>query len=138
MKKEAVFTTRLRKWMRANAESLPQAAAYEIKVTEDKSIPFDAVSEHQLEALTAVRDGVFTYKIPDAGWQNPFDLFMLREQYAYVVLVFLKKREKASVWFVDVGVFKELQANSEHKSLNESALMRALEEYGPHVRHEKF
>jgi len=138
MKKEAVFTTRLRKWMRANASSLPSAAAYEIKVTEDKSIPFDAVSEHQLEALTAVRDGVFTYKIPDAGWQNPFDLFLLREQYAYVVLVFLKKREKASVWFVDVGVFKELQANSEHKSLNESALMRALEEYGPHVRHERF
>jgi hypothetical protein len=127
-KREAAFTTRLRKWLLATS-TRPRGAAYEIKVTTTNSIPFSDVSEHQLDALTQVSQGTFIYKIPDAGWQNPFDMFMLKEQEAWVVFAFLTARKKTKVWFIEVSIFKELQKNSKRKSVTHEMLLQAHEEY---------
>jgi len=109
------------------------AAAMEIKVTEGKSIPFNAVTKHQVEALNAVRDGIFMYKIPDAGWQNPFDMFVMSGQKAFVVLAFMTPRKKSRVWFIDIRVFTVMRDNSKEdgvKSANEKLLEKYHQEYG--------
>jgi len=130
IKREAQFTTKFKKWLHVQTEVRDKsyAAAMEIKVTEKKSIPFSAVSQHQVDALTAVRDGIFMYKIPDAGWQNPFDMLTMSGQKAYVILAFLTPRKKARVWFVDIRVFVTMVSNSKEVGVK-SANEKLLEEY---------
>jgi hypothetical protein len=138
MKREALFTTKFRKWLEYHIrqnKSFDYAAAIEVKVTTKKSIPFGAVKKHQVEALRAVKRGVFIQKIPDAGWQNPFDLFALCGQKAYVVLAFLEARKPAKVWFVDIDVFIEMQDDLERRSLNEETLRRAERIFGEGCQH---
>jgi len=117
MKREAQFTTKFRKWLQSR-EDAAHAAAYEIKVSTDKSIPFSAVKEHQVGALKQVKHGMFSQKIPDAGWQNPFDLFVLCKQEAYVVLAFLEPRKKTQVWIIDIDLFLRMQEVEDRKSMN--------------------
>jgi len=132
-KREALFTTKLKKYIRAEAkkDKQPLSVAYEIKVTTSKSIPFDAVTEHQMKALLAVREGLFMYKIPDAGWQNPFDMFLMSQQEAYIVLAFLEPRKKASVWFVDALVYRDIIEDNKgvRKSSTETLLQKYSDEY---------
>lgn len=135
IKREAQFTTKFKKWLRIQTEVQDKdyCAAMEIKVTEGKSIPFNAVSKHQVDALDAVRDGIFMYKIPDAGWQNPFDMLVMSGQKAYVIFAFLTPRKKARVWFIDIRVFVTMRENSKEvgvKSANEKLLQKYHEEYG--------
>ena len=123
--REAKFTTRLKKYLAAHPEILGDVygAALEVKVTPDKSIPFDAVKEHQLGALNAVNEGTFLYKIPDAGWQNPFDIVYFRGAPAYVVLAFEHGfPAKYSFYFLHVFNFVELRDNLDAKSITEDVL----------------
>lgn len=112
MKREAEFTTKFKKWVKLHT-LVPACGAYEIKVTPNKRIPFDAVKEHQIDALLAVKNGCFIYKIPDAGWQNPFDVFLMANQPAYVVLAFTEPRKKVRTYIVDIELFLEMQKESE-------------------------
>jgi hypothetical protein len=121
VKHEALFTTKFKKWLHAYGIKGIHAAAYEIKVTDKKSIPFNAVSTHQLESLLAVSRGKFIYKIPDAGWQNPFDMFVLSGARAYIILAF-KVGRKYNVWQVDIHVWMDMREKLGRKSVDEDIL----------------
>jgi hypothetical protein len=118
---EAQFTTKFKKWLHAHGMTGVHAAAYEIKVTDKKSIPFNAVSPHQVESLLAVSRGKFIYKIPDAGWQNPFDMFALSGARAFIILGF-KVGKKYNVWQVDIVVWLDMCRNLDRKSVDEETL----------------
>lgn len=90
MKKEAEFTTRVRSWLRDNVGS----GAFEIKHTRGENrFLMSELREHQLDALKAVRSRVgLAYKIPDDSVSfKPFDVFILREEAAWVVIAFPKE-----------------------------------------------
>lgn len=83
MKREAKFNTTFNHWLK---NVYKKSGAFELKQTLVDSIPFSAIEPHQLQALLAVRFGTFVFKIPDAGYQNPFDCFCMTEMPAYVVV----------------------------------------------------
>ena len=120
-KHEAIFTTRFKKWLRSR-DYVEYAAAFEIKVTAGFSVPFSDVQPHQVGALLQVRNNFFSFKIPDAGYQNPFDMFVMANQRAYVVVAFLTPRKPASVWLVDINTFVKMEADEERKSMTELML----------------
>lgn len=123
-KREAEFTTRFKKWLRSRPRR-SFSAAYELKVTTGKSIPFSAVQPHQVDALLQVKENFFMFKIPDAGYQNPFDMFVMDGQEAYVVFAFLTEREPARVWIIDINMFVTIRENQNQlgiKSANEDCL----------------
>jgi len=131
MKREAQYTTKFKKWLNVHSDT-PTVGAYEIKVTPNKRIPFNAVKEHQIEALLAVRYGKFIYKIPDAGWQNPFDLLIMSQQPAYVVLAFMEPRKKAITYIIDIEVFlaiKQEMLEMGIKSVNQDHLNKYVEKH---------
>jgi penicillin-binding protein-related factor A (putative recombinase) len=123
-KREAAFTTRFKKWLQAQPHD-SYSAAYEIKVTTKKSIPFSAVEKHQVDALLQVKENFFMFKIPDSGYQNPFDMFVMNKQQAFIVLAFLTPRKPARVWVVDINLFITIRENQHQlgiKSVNEESL----------------
>lgn len=58
----------------------PNDVALEIKIKGGKIYP------HQIIALKQVRDGKFSYKIPDSGFRNPFDCVVLKKADAFLVI----------------------------------------------------
>lgn len=87
MKHEAKFNTTFNHWLK---NVYRKTGAFELKQTKTDSLPFSAVVEHQRQALQNVRHGAFVFKIPDAGFQNPFDVFCMSEEPAYVVIKYPK------------------------------------------------
>lgn len=83
MKREAAFNTTFNHWLKAKWK---KTGAFELKFAKGNSVPFSAVVPHQVAALSAARNSVLVYKIPDAGYQNPFDAFCLSGTEAYVVI----------------------------------------------------
>jgi hypothetical protein len=55
--------------------------ALEVKMVGNK------LAEHQKKALKQVEDGRFTYKIPDQGMRNPFDVIHLGDADAIVCYI---------------------------------------------------
>lgn len=109
MKREANFQRRFNHWVK---EVFKQTAAFELKQTKTDSLPFAAVVPHQRGALRNAKGGTFVFKIPDAGYQNPFDSFCLHEVPAYVVI-------KYPDFFCLVGIqdFLEEEIISDRRSL---------------------
>lgn len=64
-------------WFRKNYF---RSCAIEVKIRGGK------LKDHQEAALKQVQSGVFSYKIPDMGRRNPFDVFVLKEADAFVVV----------------------------------------------------
>jgi hypothetical protein len=86
-RKEADWTTKVfRHWLEKNSKT----GVYEVKYAKGDSLPFSAVLPHQIENLLAVRHKTFVYKVVDMGEKNPFDIFCLTEQPAYVVVKYSK------------------------------------------------
>lgn len=80
--------------------SPPGTCAFEFKVAKT-SLPFDSVQPHQIQALLHVKHSELYWKIPDAGYQNPFDAFVLRNAHAYVVVRYSSKN-----WYcIDIDEF---------------------------------
>ena len=99
------------------------SCAIEVKVTTAKSIPFDAVQEHQLLALNQARQQ-FYYKIPDdSRGAKPFDMFILQNASAYVAVAFLVARVTPVVYLIPVGIWEDLALNSGRKSVTEAMLL---------------
>jgi len=124
MKREALFTTKLKKWLESDKSFNLFASAIEVKVTTGKSIPFSDVKEHQIAALRAVKHGSFCYKIPDAGWQNPFDLILFNKHpYSFIVLCWEKQtKPRYTFYFVDIDMFLLLQEAGDRSSVTEDML----------------
>ena len=85
MKNEAKFQTKFNHWVK---NVYKQTAAFALKQTTTNSIPFSSVVPHQVLALSHARNGTLVFKIPDAGYQNPFDSFCLSHVPAFVVIKF--------------------------------------------------
>lgn len=93
------------------------SAVFELKRGES-SIPFDAVKDHQEHALLQAKHGKLIFKIPDAGFQNPFDSFQLQEVGAYVVLFFEEHYRSTKEFFmIDIDVWLNEKRTSERKSI---------------------
>jgi len=82
-KREANFNSLFNKWVK---NVYRKTAAFELKQTTTDSLPFSALQEHQAQALLQARWETFVFKIPDAGYQNPFDCFSLSGVPAYIVI----------------------------------------------------
>jgi hypothetical protein len=83
MKREAKFQTMFSHWLK---NVYKKTACFELKQTQTDSLPFSDVKPHQIDALEQVERGTFVFKIPDAGYQNPFDCFCMTIQPAYIVI----------------------------------------------------
>lgn len=83
MKREANFQTTFNHWLKAVHK---KTGAFELKQTKGNALPFCAVVPHQVQALLQVKNGTLVFKIPDSGYQNPFDGFSLTRENAFVVI----------------------------------------------------
>lgn len=92
--KEKDYQSLFNKWLK-NVHK--RTGAFELKLAKGNSLPFSAVVPHQIEALQAASNGVLVYKIPDTGYQNPFDCFSLAGVPAYVVIKYDKSFELIAI-----------------------------------------
>lgn len=116
MPSEADFQTKFGRWLQYEWK---QNGAYELKLTNKKSIPFSAVKDHQVAALKKVYYGGVYYKIPDTGYdKKPFDCFYL-EASAYVVIMFYERGKKEFIMIHIMEWLKEIE-KSKRKSLTEN------------------
>ena len=105
-----------------------QSAVFELKICKGTSLPFDSVKEHQIKALTAVKNG-FYHKLTDppvfAGMNTkfnsprPFDCFYLIGIEAFIVIWFYHERKPKEFIFIPIEVFLKEKENSTRKSLTE-------------------
>ena len=113
--KEKDFQTRFNKWCKYN---ITKTSVFELKLTKGKSLPFRSVQEHQQYALLAAKHHQIVYKIPDSGFQNPFDSLAIHKSQAWIVVMFyeLGKRE---FFLIDIDTWVEEVKTSKRKSLTE-------------------
>ena len=101
---------------------------FELKLCKGTSLPFDAVKEHQRQALSQVSTdtGLF-FKIPDSpiftGTKmrftalKPFDCFHLAQIPAYVVICFYQPRKYKRFYYITIQAFLELEQEVYRKSI---------------------
>ena len=115
MIKESIFQTRFNKWVKARWN---KTALFELKVT-SKPLPFNAVLQHQKDALVATKHRSLIFKIPDDSRSyKPADCFCLAKEDAYVVIMYYELR-KSTFIMIDIDDFLEEEKNSDRKSLTE-------------------
>ena len=95
------------------------SAAIELKICHEKSLPFNAVKEHQIAGLLVAKHGTLAYKIPDTGYdQKPFDMVILKNSEAYILIMFYT-RGCNICYLIDVNIYVDEVNNSKRKSLTE-------------------
>ncbi len=111
IKREAQFTQLFRHWLKANPM---RSSAFELKQTTSNALAFEAVAQHQLDALLAcTKPQGLLYKAPDdSRGIKPFDLFYLSLAYAWVVIKYPK-----SFHIIGVETFILEKQRSKRKSL---------------------
>lgn len=115
--KEKDFQTKFNKWVKF---AWTTTAAFELKVSSTSSLPFNHVQPHQEAALVAAKHAKCIFKIPDAGWQNPFDSFILTNAGAFIVVMYHSKlRGRKEFVMIDIDVWMKERKSSERKSLTE-------------------
>ena len=117
---ERDFQTLFLKWLRH--QKTLKSGAFELKLTKKESLPFKALSPHQLEALRAVKHTELAYKIADDSiGYKPFDCFLLKDAPAFIVVSFYKRGEK-KFYMIDVDVWdKEILSSSRESITRERA-----------------
>lgn len=108
---EAKMTTKLIHWLRSDQCSLV-SCAIEIKICRSNSLSFNAVKDHQISALQIANTGCLVWKIPDSGFSNPFDLFILKEVPAYLVIIHEK-----TAYFIPIKVYTQFAEFAMRKSM---------------------
>lgn len=116
MKHEANFNTYFNHWLK-NIHK--KTGAFELKQTKGNSLAFNAVVPHQIQALKNAKNGVLVYKIPDVGYQNPFDCFSLAGVDSFVVIKYPE-----FFCLIDINDWIQEEKISERRSLTSK---RALE-----------
>ena len=113
---EKDFQLKFNKWVKHNVKG---TAVFELKITHGKSLPFNAVQEHQINALRLAKHSSIHFKIPDSGYaQNPFDSFQIANAPAWVVVMFYQRGQK-KFYMIDVDVWIKEEETSDRKSLTE-------------------
>ena len=113
--REKDFQTNFGKWLKFNK----MLGVFELKVSKGSSIPFSALEPHQEEALFNAEFEHIYYKIPDSGYQNPFDCFLLKGIPANVVVMFNVPKNKKEFIMISILKWKYIKQNSKRKSLTE-------------------
>lgn len=92
------------------------ALEYKHSATPTAAIPFSDLSAHQKRNLLSVKQRKLYFKIPDAGWENPFDAFVLSAALAYVVVSWDGKE----CYFIDIEDWAEEEERASRKSLTQA------------------
>ena len=96
---------------------LGDSAAIEVKLCKKGSISFDVLAEHQKKALWYAKHSVLVFKIPDMGYRNPFDAFMIKEGMGVVVVVFWLPRNLLEAIVIDIDTWIHASESERRKSL---------------------
>lgn len=127
--KEKDFQVLFGKYLKENPPN--KTEVYELKICKQKSMPFDRVNPHQIEALEQAQKGNLYHKISDTGFPmpqktkmrfaipKPFDCLNIFRANAYIVIWFYKPRQPKEFIFIDVRSFRSEAWKSERKSLTE-------------------
>ena len=102
---------------------------FELKLCKGTSLPFNALADHQREALLAASgDGLF-HKITDQPVfkgskvrftkPKPFDCFFLKNVWGYVVVMFWIPRKKKDVYYIRMDLWELMVNSAGRKSLTE-------------------
>ena len=105
-----------------------ETRVYELKFTASKSIRFDALSEHQRDAMKQAESVGLYHRITDQPWikdrpraytlKKPFDCFFVKCR-AYVVVWFYKPRKQKVFYAIRIMDFLAMEASTERKSFTE-------------------
>jgi hypothetical protein len=121
-KREAEFGKQFRSWL--TLQHFP-CAAFELKQTITNAIRFDALKEHQENALFAAISSGILYKAPDdSRGVKPFDFFYLRGAKAYVVI-------KYPSGFVVINIYNFI--GERERSTGKSLSWERAQEIADHV-----
>lgn len=114
---EADFQSKFTRWIKPRMKG---SAVFELKICKAYALPFSAVKEHQLAALSAAKHDSVFYKIPDSGYdQKPFDCFMMGGTKAYVVIMWYTERGDDAFYMIDIDAFLKEKQNSKRLSLTQ-------------------
>lgn len=114
--KEKDFQSKFNIWLKHNPSYY---GAFELKLTHDPSLPFSAVSAHQVRNLDNAKNSHLIYKIADEGFgQKPFDCFKLQKSPAYIAIMFYRRGQK-TFYLIDIDVWIDHVLGSERKSITE-------------------
>lgn len=113
-------------YLKANPPS--RSEAYELKVTKQPSIRFDALQDHQLRNLLNAKNGAGLYhKISDAPihrgmktrftFKKPFDCLYMFAEESYVVVLFYEERKEKFAVMISADKWLEEARGSDRKSL---------------------
>jgi penicillin-binding protein-related factor A (putative recombinase) len=105
---------------------------FELKLCKGRSIRFDAVKEHQIDALTKAssNEGLY-HKISDSfvadskrgtrfPSKKPLDYIYLTNTPAYVVICFYVPRRRKTCYYIDIMDWIKKETESSKKSITES------------------
>jgi len=113
---EKDFQTKFNTWLKYHDEYW---GAFELKLTDNPSLPFSEVRPHQIQNLNNVRNSHFIYKIPDEGFgQKPFDCFKLQKVPAYIVIMYYRRGQK-NFYIIPIDDWNAYVSISKRKSLTE-------------------
>lgn len=113
---EAEFQTRFGRWLKY--QNLP-TAAFELKISKTKSIPFSCTEEQQVPSLLAAKHGQLDYKPPDVSHTlKPCDLLHIREGDGKMVVMFEYSLSQKVFYIIDVDQWVSEQNHSKRKSLS--------------------
>ena len=126
--KEANFQTEFGKRNRIHG-------VFELKFCKSKSLPFNALAEHQEKALLAVSGNGLYHKITDqpvfanSGVRftrpKPFDCFYLSQTMAYVVIMFWISRKKKNVYYIKIEDWIYMREHATRKSATEEMVLKS-------------
>lgn len=128
---EKQMQTLFRKYLEKNPPS--ETCVYELKIARGKSLAFEAVKEHQIEALRLASSGRgFFHKITDPpvftgmnsrfNLKRPFDCFYVKGVKTYVVIWFFIPRTKKVFWLIEIETFLRMKNSAVKKSFREELL----------------
>lgn len=125
--KESNMQTLFGKYIKAVLPN--KSATFELKICKGNALPFEAVKEHQREALLRCQNGGFYHKLIDPpvyaemktrfNAKRPFDCLYLIGVEAFVVVWFYRERKPKKFIFIPIKVFLEEEEKSSRKSLTE-------------------
>jgi len=103
---------------------------FELKLCKGTSMPFEAVEDHQIEALLAgsSEEGIY-HKISDAPFGHssgfrfhkpkPFDCLFLKNVPSYIVICWYTPRKKKAYHYIPIRAFIQKRDAVERKSITE-------------------
>lgn len=113
---ERDFQIKFGRWVKYRFQT---TGAFELKLIKKPSMPYSVIEPHQLANLEMVKHGCLHFKIPDSGWQNPFDSFQICNGVAYLVVMFYQ-RGVNHFYMIDIDILlKEIEIST-RKSLTEA------------------